>query len=130
MSFLICEHRLSLYLVFLWCLLKFYLFWLHWVFIATCWLCLVAESRGYSIAEQGLPMLRSRGSSLTSFSSSALQALQFWCTGLVAPWQVESSWMRDRTRVPWTGRQILIYCTTKEVLWCLLMLYSLTVFRI
>ena len=35
---------------------------------------------------------------------------------LVALRYVESSWMRDRTHVPCIGRQILIYCTSREVL--------------
>ena len=32
---------------------------------------------------------------------------QLWCAGLVALWHVESSRIRDRTRVPCIGRQIL-----------------------
>ena len=35
--------------------------------------------------------------------------------GLVAPWHVESSWTRARTRVPCIGRQILNHCATREV---------------
>ena len=34
--------------------------------------------------------------------------------GLVAPWQVESSQTRDRTRVPSIGRQIPKHWTTRE----------------
>ena len=34
--------------------------------------------------------------------------------GLVAPWHVESSWTRDRTCVPCSGRHILIHCATRE----------------
>ena len=40
---------------------------------------------------------------------------QLWHTGLVALWHVESSWIRDRTHVPCTGRWILIHCATREV---------------
>ena len=35
--------------------------------------------------------------------------------GLVTPLHVESSQTRDRTRVPCTGRKILIHWTTREV---------------
>ena len=38
------------------------------------------------------------------------------CTGIVAPKRVGSSQTRDRTHVPCIGRQILIHCTTREVL--------------
>ena len=38
-----------------------------------------------------------------------------WHAGLVAAWQVEPSWSRDRTCVPCIGRQILNHCATKEV---------------
>ena len=44
--------------------------------------------------------------------------------GLVAAWHVESSQIRDHTHVPGIGRQILIHCTTREVLMeTFLMLY-------
>ena len=36
--------------------------------------------------------------------------------GLVALWHVGSSQTRARTRVPYTGRQILNHCTTREAL--------------
>ena len=39
-----------------------------------------------------------------------------WCTGLVAPRHVRSSWTRDRTCVPCIGRRILNHCATREVL--------------
>ena len=45
-----------------------------------------------------------------------MQAQTLWNTGFVAPRHVESSQTRDQTRVPCTGRQILIiHCTTREV---------------
>ena len=34
-------------------------------------------------------------------------AQQFWHTGLAVSWHVDSSWTRDRTRVPCIGRWIL-----------------------
>ena len=37
-----------------------------------------------------------------------------WCRGVVAPRHEESSWTRDQTRVPCTGRQILVHCTSRE----------------
>ena len=35
--------------------------------------------------------------------------------GLIAPWQVGSSWTRDRTHIPRIGRWILIHCAAREV---------------
>ena len=35
--------------------------------------------------------------------------------GVAAPQFAESSWTRDRTYVPCTGRQILVHCATREV---------------
>ena len=42
-------------------------------------------------------------------------AQQLWCTGLVAPGHVESSWTSNRTNVHCIGRRILNYCGTREV---------------
>ena len=36
-------------------------------------------------------------------------------TGFAAPWPVQSSQTRDRTHVPYIGRQILIHWTSREV---------------
>ena len=36
-------------------------------------------------------------------------------TGLLAPWHVGSSWPRDQTRVPCSGRWILNHWTTRDV---------------
>ena len=57
--------------------------------------------------------LRSCGSQALEYGLSRCDAwaLQIWCTGLVAPWHVESSWTRGLTCVPCTGRQIHIHCT-------------------
>ena len=41
--------------------------------------------------------------------------------GLVAPRHGQSSWTRDQTRVPCTGRRIRIHCTAREILLLLLM---------
>ena len=47
---------------------------------------------------------------------SRAQAQQLSHMGLAALWHVGSSWIRDQTHVPRTGRQILNHQTTKEVL--------------
>ena len=47
---------------------------------------------------------------------SRAQPQQLWRTGLVALRHVGSSRTRAQTRVPCIGRQILNYCTTREVL--------------
>ena len=39
-----------------------------------------------------------------------------FCSCSVVPWYVGSSWTRDQTSVPCINRQILIHCTTREVL--------------
>ena len=49
-------------------------------------------------------------------AGSGAQAQELWCTGLVAPWHVGSSWTRARTCVPCIGRWILNHCTTREAL--------------
>ena len=41
-------------------------------------------------------------------------AQKLWCSSLVIPWHVESSWTRDRTCVPCIGRETPIYCTARE----------------
>ena len=47
---------------------------------------------------------------------SRVRDRELWCGGLVDPWRVESSWTGDRTCVPCIGRQIIICCSTSEVL--------------
>ena len=49
------------------------------------------------------------------FAGSRPQAQQLWRLGLVAPRQVGSSWIRDRSRVPCIGRWTLSHCATREV---------------
>ena len=57
-----------------------FFFWLHWVFIATCGLSLVAVSGGYSSLQyvgfslQWLLLLRSTGSRHAGFSSCSTRA--------------------------------------------------------
>ena len=49
---------------------------------------------------------------------SRARVQSMWHTGLVATWLTESSGARDRTCVSCLGRQTLIHCTTREVLYC------------
>ena len=52
-------------------------------------------------------------------------------TGLVALQRAGSSYIRDQTRVPCTGRQILNHWTTREVpMLCLLRAFSPLTFKI
>ena len=94
---------------------KFLLFiWLCWVFVAARRLSLVAVSGGYSLlAVCGLPIavaslvLEHRfwgswasivvtcGLSSCWLLSSRAQTQQLWYMGLVVPWHVGSSWVRD-----------------------------------
>ena len=73
-------------------------------------------------------MFQSTGSRHTGFSTCSMrvwslwlsgsraQAQYLWATGLVAPWHVRSSQIRDQTHIPCLGRWILIHCTFREVL--------------
>ena len=51
----------------------------------------------------------------SGFSCCGEQAQQVRCTGLVAPWHVESYQTRNRTCVPSICREILNHWTTREV---------------
>ena len=88
---LLCNIYLTHFLFFN---LFFFFFGLCWVFVALCRLSVVAVSSGCSLV---------------------LVAYLLWSTCLVAPRHMGSSWIRDWTCVPWTGRWILIHCTTREV---------------
>ena len=81
--------------------------WLRWVFVAARGLSLFAASGGCS-------SLRSTGSRHTGFRCGS-QAQQLWCTGLVAPQHVGSSWTRAQTHVPCIGRRILNHCAIRVV---------------
>ncbi|KAB0353506.1 hypothetical protein FD755_023794, partial [Muntiacus reevesi] len=48
-------------------------------------------------------------------ATSSLDSITEECTGSVAPWHVKSSWTRDQTNVSCIGRQIRIYCTTRDI---------------
>ena len=61
-----------------------------------------------------LPMLPSRGSRQVGLGGCSPQAQQLWHTGLVAPWHVRSSWTRDRTCGPCTGKWALNPWTSRE----------------
>ena len=94
-----------------------YLFFAGLGLCCVCRLSLVAMNRGYSSWQY------------TSFSlwwllflqsvDSRTQAQYLWHTGLVTLRHVGSSWTRDRTCVPCTGRQILNHWAIREVLWFL-----------
>ena len=56
-----------------------------------------------------------RASLCGGFSCGAQAQLWWWCTGLVAPWHLGSSWTRNPTGVPHVGRRILNPWTTREV---------------
>ena len=82
------------------------------------------QCMGFSL--QWLLLLQSTGFRCMGFSSCSTQAQQLWLSGPKAwpqslwptqllPRIVESSWTRDRTHVPCTGRWILIHGTTREV---------------
>ena len=126
---------------------SFIYFWLHWVFIAMHGLSLAVVSRSYSslwlvgfspwwplVAEHGLWGMgfSSYGTQVAQLQlegprASRLQwwwhtgctvwAQQLWCKGLVDPQHVESFWTRDWAHVACIGRQILIYCATRQVLY-------------
>ena len=50
-----------------------------------------------------------------------VQAQKLWCTGLVAPQRVGSSWATNQTHVSCIGRQILYHWATKEApIWLIL----------
>ena len=101
-------------------LLLYFYFWLHWVFVAVCGLSLVAASGGYfslwcvGFSLRWLLLLWRSGSRRAGFSSCGAQAQWLWCTGLVAPRHVGSSWTRDQTRVPCIVRRILNHFATGE----------------
>ena len=84
-----------------------FFFWLCWVLAAVNRLSLVVVSESYS-------SLHRMGSHCGGFSCGA-RSQQLWLKGLVDPQHVESSWTRNGTHVPCTGRWILIHYVTREV---------------
>ena len=93
---------------------------LHWVFVAA-GASPVTASMGYSPRQcsgfsfQWLLLWWSMGSRYRSSSGCSTWAQKLWVTGLVAPQLLGSSWTRDRTHVPCTGRWILNHYTPREV---------------
>ena len=64
-------------------------------------------------------------------SRCGAQALGTWASvvathGLSAPWHVKSSRTWDGSHIPCTGRESLMYCTTREVLVFLVVVFMLT----
>ena len=134
---------IELFCIFFYFILFIY-FCQHWFFVAAHGLSLAMASGGHSslrctgFSLQWPLLLRSTSSRRTGFSScgtraqqlwlagSRAQAQQLWRTGLVAPWHVGSSRTRAQTRVPCIGRQILNHCTTREVLFCILIAVVVT----
>ena len=71
------QHKIFLFILFAVLVLinsfiLFIYFWLHWVFVAVCWLSLVAESGGYSLLQ------------CVSFSCCGAWALGAWASVVVA----------------------------------------------
>ena len=96
----------------------FIYFWLCWVFIAmqpcrVTFLQVRLLIRGYSLVTvRGHHLLLSTGSRShwlqhLQLLGSRAQAQQLRCMGLVAPWHVGSSQIRDQSCVSFIGRQIL-----------------------
>ena len=90
-------------------------FWLHCVFTAVHRLSLVAVSGAtlYLWCVVFSLLLQSTGS-----RACGLQWM--WCTGLVVPWHVESSWIGDQTHSLCIGSWILSHWTITKVLSILL----------
>ena len=82
------------------------------IYFGLCWVFIAASRLLSSHREQDFQN--------GGFSGCRVQALgewaqSLWCTGLAAPWHVESSWTKDWTSVPCIGRWTPIHCTTRDV---------------
>ena len=88
-------------------------FWLRWVSTAALGLSLVLAS-GASLSFSDAQVSCCGASLVLGHRLSARGLSKLWCTGLVAPWHVGSSWIRDQTSVPCIGRWILNHWTTRE----------------
>ena len=88
---------------------------MHWVFVAALGLSLVVESGDYSLVAVHR-LLVVLASLVGRAQALGTQASYLQLMGLVALQEVESSRIRDETRVPYVGRWILTHRTTKEVL--------------
>ena len=101
---------------------------LHFFFLAVLGLCCVQAFS--SCSELGYSSFCARASQGGGFSCCRAQALQVRLSScgsqaLLVPRLVKSSQTRDRTRVPYTGRQILSHCTTKKVLYFVILILLL-----
>ena len=97
----------------------FYLFLLCWVLVAcgllsSCSKCgQLSGCRARSSYYSGFSYCGAWILGWEGFSSCHTWAQSLWPTGLIAPRHVGSSWNRDRTRVSYTGRQILYHWDTR-----------------
>ena len=98
-------------------ILFFKLFIFGWAFVAANRLSPVAESEGCSsVAVHGILFaVASPAAGRVQLEGSGAQAQWLQHVGLIALWDVGSSWTRDQTQVPCIDRQILIHCTIREV---------------
>ena len=101
--------------------LSFIYGWLCWVFVDARVLSLAAVSGGllFNVVRRLLiaeasPVAEHRPEVL-GHSTCSTHSQQLWCTGLVAPWHVGSSWPREWTHVSCIGRWILNHWTAREV---------------
>ena len=78
------------------------------------------------VASGGCPLCGAQASHCCGFSCCEVRAQWLWHMGLVAPWDVESSWTKDWTYAPCIGRWILNHWTTREVPWSWIFMLSLT----
>ena len=104
----------------------FLIFWLCWVFVGACLLfCSCSERRLLFIAVHGLLIAVASlccGAQALGTQASVVVARGFYSAGsvlrhmgLLAPWNVGSSWTRAGAHVPCIGRWILNHCATREV---------------
>ena len=102
------------FLIIFWKFSLFVCFWLCLVLIAVPRLSIAVASGGYSqVAVCRLLVVASLVAEHRLYAHG-LQLL--WHVGLVALWHVWSSWTRNRTCIPFIGRQTLNHWTTREVL--------------
>ena len=96
---------------------KFYLFiyfWLWWVFVDVFRFSLFAASGCcFLVVVHGLLIAVFFLVEMHRLYTCGLH--QLWYMELVAPWHVDSSWIRGWTCIPCIGSWILIHCTTWEV---------------
>ena len=74
----------------------------------SCWGAQALEHSGFSSCNTWAQELQ--------FLGSRAQAQQLWCPGLIAPWHVGSSQIKDGIRVSCIGTWLLYHWTTREAL--------------